>query len=57
MGETGRADLAAVGPVAAIGHKVNAELSLGRLDRRVRLPGGNMKTLRLKLEMVDQRFH
>ena len=32
MGEAGRADLAAIGLVGAVGDQIDAELALGRLD-------------------------
>ena len=52
-----RADLGAVGPVGPVGHEIDAELALGRLDGGIDLPRGNVKTLGVKLEMVDERLH
>jgi hypothetical protein len=40
MGESRRADLAAVGLVRAVGDQIDAELALRRLDRGVDLAGG-----------------
>src|SRR5262245_44001525 len=57
MGESRRADLALVRLVGAIGDQVNAELTLGRLDRGIYFASGHMIALGVKLEMVDQRFH
>src|SRR5690348_16612600 len=57
MGEAGRADLAAIGPVAAVGHEIYAELALRRLDRGIGLPGRHVEALGIELEMVDERLH
>eukprot|EP00964_Phaeocystis_antarctica_P045323 scaffold26078_cov36-Phaeocystis_antarctica.AAC.2 len=55
--EAGRADVALVRLVAAIGHEVDAELALGRLDGRVRLTGRRRVALREELEVVDEGLH
>src|SRR5215510_6306177 len=57
MGEAGRADLALVRPVGAVGDEIDAELALGRLDRGVNLAGRHVKTFGVELEVVDQRLH
>src|SRR6266508_4363845 len=57
MRETRRADLAAVGLVGAIGHEIDAELALGRLDGGVGLAGRHLVALGVKLEVMDQGFH
>jgi hypothetical protein len=57
MGEAGRPDLALVGLVAAIGDEIDAEFALGRFDRGIDLARRNVKALRIKLEVVDERFH
>src|SRR5262245_15525206 len=43
MRKARRPDLAAVGPVAAIRHQIDTELTLGRLDGGVDLAGGNVE--------------
>src|SRR5882762_468025 len=43
--EAGRADLEPVGLVRAVGHQVDAELSLRRLDRGVHLAFGHVHAL------------
>src|SRR5262249_10501884 len=57
MRETGRADLAFVRLVGAVGDQVDAELALGRLDGRVYLAGRHVKALGVELEVVDERLH
>ena len=56
-GEARRADLAAIRLVGAVGHEIDAELALGRLDRRVGLAGRHVVALGVELEVMDQRFH
>src|SRR3954464_1584220 len=56
MGVAGRADLAAPGPVAAIGDQVDAELTFAARDRGKNLARRHVHTLRVELEMVDQRL-
>ncbi len=53
----GDADLAAIGPVGAVGDEIDAELALRRLDRGVGLAGRHVIALGIELEVVDQRFH
>ena len=50
-------DLAAVGLAGSVGHQVDAELALGRLDRRVCGARRHREALRVQLEVVDQRLH
>ena len=57
VSEPGRLDLAPVRPARAVGHQVDAELALGRLDRRVCSARRYREALRVQLEMVDQRLH
>src|SRR3954454_12784525 len=57
MREAWRADLALVGFVGAVGHQVDTELALRRLDRGVDFPGGNVKAFGIELEVMDQRLH
>ena len=57
MGEARRADLAAIGLVAAVGDQIDAELALGRLDRGVGLAGRHVVALGVELEVMDERFH
>src|SRR5258706_10837167 len=57
MRKAGRADLASVGLVGAVGDQIHAELALRRLDRSVDFAGRHMEALRVKLEMMDQRLH
>src|SRR5258705_8399801 len=57
MRKAGRADLAFVGLVGAVGDQIHAELALRRLDRGVDLAGRHMEALGIKLEMMDQRLH
>ena len=56
-GIAARPDLAAVGPVGAVGDQIDAELALRRLDRGVGLAGRHMKAFGVKLEVMDERFH
>src|SRR5581483_3169735 len=55
--KTGRADLALVRLVAAVGDRINAELALGRFDRGIDLAGRHVHALGVELEVMDQRFH
>src|SRR5450631_2809142 len=57
MRKAGRADLAFVGLVAAVGDEVDAELALRRLDRGVDLAGGNVEAFGVEFEVMDQRLH
>ena len=57
MGEAGRADATAIGLVGAVGHKIDAEFALGRLDRRIGLARRYVIALGVELEVVDQGFH
>src|SRR6266566_2089466 len=57
MRKAGRADLAFVGLVGAVGDQIHAELALWRLDRGVDFASRYTETLGVKLEMMDQRFH
>ena len=55
--EAGRADLALVGLVGAVGDQIDAELALGRLDRGVDLARRHVEALGVELEMMDERLH
>ena len=57
MGEAWRADLAAIGPVGAVGYEIDPELALRRLDGGIGLAGRHMEALGIELEMVDQCLH
>src|SRR6266404_1308085 len=57
MRKAGRADLAFVGLVGAVGDQIHAELALRRLDRGVDFAGRHMEALGVKLEMMDQCLH
>jgi hypothetical protein len=57
MREAGRADLAAVGLVGAVGDEIDAELALRRLDGGIGLAGRHVEALGVELEVMDQRFH
>jgi two-component system, NtrC family, sensor kinase len=57
MRERRRPDLALIGPVGAVRHQIDAELALGRLDRRVDLASGHVIALTVELEVVDGRLH
>src|SRR4029077_11512506 len=50
-------DLTLVGPVGAIGDKIDAEFALGRLHRSIDLAGGYVVALGIEFEMVDCRLH
>src|SRR2546430_2025075 len=50
MSEAGRADLALVGLVGAVGDKIDAELALGRLDGGVDFARRHVKALGVELE-------
>src|SRR5258708_32105469 len=54
MRKAGRADLAFVGLVGAVGAQIHAELALRRLYRGGALPGRHMEGLGRHLEMKDQ---
>ena len=43
--------------VGAVGHEIDAELALRRLDRRINLARRHLVALGIKLEVMDQRFH
>src|SRR5207237_2873635 len=53
MRKTGRADLALVGLVAAVGDEIDTELALGRLDRGIDLAGRHVEALGIELEVMD----
>ena len=57
MGKRGRADLALVGPVGAVGDEIDPELAFRRLDRRIDLARRHVEALGVELEMMDQGFH
>src|SRR5277367_3132971 len=57
MREAGRAKFDAVGLVRAVGYQINAELALGRLDRRIDLACRDLVALGIELEVMDQRLH
>src|SRR5579875_303336 len=57
MGEARRSDMAAIGPIGAVGHQVDAELALGRLDDRVGLASRHMIALGVELEVIDEGLH
>src|SRR5262245_24282421 len=52
-----RPDLAAIGPIGAVRHEIDAELAFRRLDRGVNLPRGHVVSLGIELEVVDERLH
>src|SRR5581483_7529679 len=57
MRETGRADLALVRLVGAVGDEIDAELALGRFDGGIDLALRHAIALGVELEVMDQRFH
>src|SRR5947208_11965341 len=57
MRERGCADLALVGPVAAVGDEIDPELALGGFDRGIDFAGRHVESLGVELEMMDQGFH
>src|ERR1039457_28316 len=57
MRKTGRANLAFVRLVAAIGDQIDAELALRRLDRDIDLASRDVEALGVEFEMVDQSLH
>jgi hypothetical protein len=57
MRKARRADLAAIGLVGAVGHQIDAELALRRLDRGIDLAGRHVEAFGVELEVMDQRFH
>src|SRR5262245_60038243 len=57
MGKRGRANLALVGAVGAVGDKKDAELALRRLDRGIDFTRGDAVALGIKLKVVNGRLH
>ena len=57
MGKARSADLQAVGLVGAVADHVDAELTLGVLDRCIGLAFRHMEAFGEELEVVDQLFH
>jgi len=57
MRKRGRADLAFIGLVRAVGDQIDAELALGGFHRRIDLPGRHAKAFCVEFEVMDQRFH
>src|SRR5260370_40903683 len=57
MGKRGRADLALVRSVGAVGDEIDPELALRRLDRRIDLAGQHVEAFGVELEMMDRGFH
>src|SRR6185369_4753494 len=57
MGKPRRPDLAAVGPVGAVGDEVDAELTLGAFGGDVDLAGGHVESFSIELEVVNHGFH
>ncbi len=57
MREAGRADLAFVWLVGAVGDEIDAELTLGRLDRGIDIAGRHVEAFGVELEVVNQRLH
>src|ERR1700681_2372656 len=57
MRKAGRADLAFVGLVGAVGDQINAKLAFRRLDASVNFAGRNVEALGIKLEVMDQGLH
>ena len=55
--ETGSPNFAAIGPVAAIGHQVDAKFALRALHHRVGGTWRHVIALSKELEVMDQRFH
>ena len=57
VGETGGANLAAVGPLGAVRDDEHTHLTLGGLDGAVCLSGRNCVTLGVEQEVVDESLH
>src|ERR1700745_4233823 len=57
MRKRGRADLAFIGLVRAVGDQIDAELTLGGFHRHIDLPGRHAKAFAVEFEVMDQRFH
>lgn len=57
VGETGGANLAAVGPLGAVGDDEHTHLTLGGLDGAVGLSRRNCVTLGVEQEVVDESLH
>src|SRR5262249_20479679 len=57
MHEARRPDLATIGSVRSVGHEIDPELTLGRLDRCINLALGHVIAFGIQLEMMDQSFH
>ena len=57
MRKRGRADLAFIGLVRAVGDQIDAELAFGGFHRRIDLPGRHAKAFCVEFEVMDQRFH
>src|SRR2546430_11686921 len=51
--EARRADLAAIGPVGAVGDEIDAEFALWCLDRRIGFAGRHVIALGVELEVMD----
>ena len=57
MGIARGANLTAIRLVGAIRHQINPKLTFGRLHSGIDLTGGHFKTFRIKLEVMNERFH
>src|SRR6266581_345449 len=57
MREGGRADLASVGLVGAVGDEVDAEFAFGRFDGGIDFAGRHAMPFGIELEVLDDRFH
>src|SRR3546814_7212417 len=52
-----RADLAAVRLVGAVADQIDAEFALRTFGRHINFARGDVETLGVELEVMDQRFH
>src|SRR5580698_4883558 len=57
MSKSWRADFTFVGFIAAVGDKIDAELTLRRFDGGINLAGRHLEAFGVKLEVMDQPFH
>ena len=55
--ERRRANFAFVRPVGAVGHQIDPELTLGRLDGGIHFASRNPVAFSVELEMVNGRLH
>src|SRR5690606_32601519 len=57
MRKSRRADFRTVWTVGAVGHEIDAEFALRRLDGGIDLAFRNLEALGVELEVMDERFH